>query len=68
MKLFKKNNWSKWEHIMFIEDFRGGISTFELLKRTDLDSGLTEYKKIKVSSCIHNLSLKLAEQFKNKEQ
>jgi hypothetical protein len=67
MKLFKKNNWSKWEHIMFIEDFSGGISTFELLKRTDLDSGLTEYKKIKVSSCVHNLSLKLAEQL-NKQQ
>lgn len=66
MKLFKKNNWSKYEHVMFIEDFRGGIPTFELLKRTDLDTGLTEYKQVKVSSCVHNLNLKLTEQFKNK--
>lgn len=66
MKLFKKNNWSKWEHVMFIEDFRSGIPTFELLKRTDLDTGLTEYKKVKVSSCVHNLHSKLTEQLKNK--
>jgi hypothetical protein len=66
MKLFKKNNWSKWEHIMFIEDFRSGRQTFELLKRTDLDTGLTEYRKVKVSSCVHGLYLKLTEQFKNK--
>ena len=66
MKLFKKNNWSKWEHVMFIEDFRGGIPTFELLKRTDLDTGLIEYKKVKVSSCVHNLHSKLTETFKNK--
>ena len=66
MELFKKNNWSKWEHIMFIEDFRSGIPTFELLKRTDLDTGLTEYRKVKVSSCVHDLYLKLTEQFKKK--
>jgi hypothetical protein len=66
MKLFKKNNWSKWEHIMFIEDFGAGIPTFELLKRTDLDTGLTEYTQVKVSSCVHNLHSKLTEQFKNK--
>jgi hypothetical protein len=66
MKLFKKNNWSKYEHIMFVEDFRAGIPTFEILKRTDLDTGLTEYKKVKVSSCVHDLYLKLTEQFKNK--
>lgn len=66
MKLFKKNNWSKWEHIMFIEDFSSGIPTFELLKRTDLDTGLTEYRQVKVSSCVHNLSSKLTEKFKNK--
>lgn len=66
MKLLKKNNCSKWEHVMFIEDFRGGIPTFELLKRTDLDTGLTEYKQVKVSSCVHNLHSKLTEQYKNK--
>lgn len=51
---------------MFIEDFTGGIPTFDLLKRTDLDTGLTEYKQVKVSSCVHNLHSKLTEQFKNK--
>lgn len=66
MQLFKKNNWSKWEHVMFIEDFTPEIPTFELLKRTDLDTGLTEYTHVKVSSCIHNLHSKLTEQFKNK--
>lgn len=59
MKLFKKNNWSKWEHVMFVEDFRVGIPTFELLKRTDLDTGLTQYKKIKVASCVYNLHFNL---------
>ena len=66
MKLFLKNNWSKWEHVMFIEDFGIGIPTFELLKRTDLDTGLTQYKKIKVASCVHSLQFKLTEIFKNK--
>ena len=66
MKLFKKNNWSKWEHIMFIEYFGGGIPTFELLKRTNLDTGLTEYRQVRVSSSVHNLHSKLTEQFKNK--
>lgn len=66
MKLFKKNNWSKWEHVMFLEDFRAGIPTFELLKRADLDTGLTEYKKVKVASCVFNLYSKLTEEFKNK--
>ena len=66
MKLFKKNNWSNWEHVMFIEDFRGGIPTFELLKRKDLDTGLTEYKQVQVSTCVHNLESKLTERYKNK--
>jgi hypothetical protein len=67
MKIFKKNNWSKWEHVIFIEDFGTGIPTFELLKRINLDTGLTEYKKVKVSSSVHNLSLKLTEQFKKQK-
>lgn len=66
MKLFKKNNWSKWEHVMFVEDFTTGRPTFELLKRTDLDTNVTEYKKVKVSSCFQNLHSILTEQFKNK--
>jgi hypothetical protein len=66
MKIFKNNNWSKWEHVIFIEGFTAGIPTFELLKRINLDTGLTEYKKVKVSSCVHNLSSKLTEQFKKK--
>ena len=66
MKLFKKNNWSKWEHVMFIEDFRGGIPTFEKKKKKDLDTGLTEYKQVQVSTCVHNLESKLTERYKNK--
>jgi len=66
MKLFKKDNWSKWEHIMFVEDFRSGIKTFELLKRTNLDTGLTEYRRVEVSSHVLHLHSALTEEFKKK--
>jgi GTP cyclohydrolase FolE2 len=55
MKLFKKRKWSKWEHVRFVEDWRAGTPVYELLKRTDELSGLTEYKNVFVSSCIHTL-------------
>lgn len=57
--MFKKRNWKKWEHITFVEDFRAGITTYELLKRTCLDTGDIEWKSVKVKSCVHNLADKL---------
>ena len=59
MVLFKKRDWTKYEHVMFVEDFRGGIKTYELLFKTDLISGETKYKKVFVKSCVHNLQQSL---------
>jgi hypothetical protein len=67
MKILKKNNWSKWEHVIFIEDYTHGRPTFELLKRINLDNGLTEYNKVKVSSRVRDLSLKLTDHFKKQK-
>jgi len=54
--MFKKRNWTKWEHVMFVEDFRSGIKTFELLRRVDQDSGITEWKRVYVKQCVHSLT------------
>lgn len=48
------------------EEVGAGITTFELLKRTDLDTGLTQYKKVIIAKCVHNLQFRLTEIFKNK--
>ncbi len=56
LKLLKKRKWSKYEHVMFVEDFRSGIKTYEILKRTDEITGFTQYKRVFVKSCVHNLS------------
>lgn len=53
--MFKKRKWSKWEHISFVQDFRSGIKTVELLRREDELTGLVEWKRIYVKSCVHNL-------------
>ena len=59
--MFKKRKWSKWEHIGFVQDFRAGISTFELLRREDEITGLVEWKRIYVKDCVHNLVLLLSD-------
>lgn len=51
----KKRDWGKWEHVMYVEDFRSGIKTYEILRRECNISGLTEYKRIYVKSCVHSL-------------
>jgi len=53
--MFKKN-WTKWEHVMFVEDFRSGIKTFELLRRVDQDTGITQWKRVYVKQCVHSLT------------
>lgn len=50
-----KRNWTKWEHVMFVQDFRAGIKTFELLRRVDQDSGITEWKRVYVKQCVYSL-------------
>lgn len=57
--IFKKRNWSKWQHITFVEDFRAGIEVYELLKRECTDTGLTQWKRIYVKDCVYHLSEKL---------
>jgi len=57
--MFKKRNWSKWEHVTFVEDFRVGITVYELLKRICLDTGDVEWKSVRVKSFVHNLVHKL---------
>jgi len=64
--MFKKRKWSKYEHVMFVEDFRAGIKTYELLIRTDELSGETDYKKIYVKSCVHYLCGSLTDWYKDK--
>lgn len=64
--MFKKRKWSKYEHVMFVQDFRGGIKTYELLVRTDGLSGETSYKKIFVKGCVHYLSDSLTKWINNK--
>ena len=66
--MFKKRNWTKWEHVMFVEDFRAGISTYEILMRTDTDTGLTEYRKVYVKDCVHSLCQLLTNWWNNKQQ
>jgi hypothetical protein len=61
--MFKKRKWSKYKHVMFVQDFRSGIKTYELLVRTDELTGETNYKKIYVKSCVHNLSSLLTDWF-----
>jgi len=64
--MFKKRNWTKWEHVMFVEDSRAGFTTYELFKRTDINSGLSEWKKVYVSKCVHSLTYLLTEWDKSK--
>lgn len=53
--MFKKREWSKWEHVMFVEDFQAGLKTYELLRRVDNISGLTQWKRVYVKDCVHHL-------------
>jgi hypothetical protein len=55
MNLFIKRDWSKWEHVMFVEDFSCGIPTYEIRVRTCLKTGITQYKRIYVAKRVHGL-------------
>ena len=64
--MFKKRKWSKWQHISFVQDFRSGIDTIELLRREDELTGLVEWKRIYVKNCVHNLFVMLTNLWNNK--
>ena len=57
--MFKKRDWTKWQHVMFVEDFRAGINTYEILRKVDNNSGNVKYKKVYVKSCVHSLVSKM---------
>lgn len=57
--MFKKKKWGKWEHIIFVEDFRAGIKVYDILKRTEEDTGLVEYKRVYVKDCVYSLDSEL---------
>ena len=57
----KKRRWSKYEHVMFVEDFRSGINNFEILRRKCEITGLTQYKRIYIKGCVHNLTSRLSQ-------
>ena len=63
---FKKRRWSKYEHVMFVEDFRSGINNFEILRRKCEITGLTQYKRIYIKCCVHNLTSKLSQWYVSK--
>jgi hypothetical protein len=65
-KMFSRKKWSKWEHVMFVEDFRSGIKNYELMVRTDSVSGLRQYKKIYIAQCIHGFTGMLNSWFSKK--
>ena len=55
----EKHDWGKWEHVMYVEDFRAGIKNFEILRRECKLTGLTQYRRVYVKSCVHGLTAKL---------
>lgn len=57
----KKRRWSKYEHVMFVEDFRSGINNFEILRRKCEVTGLTQYKRIYIKGCVHDLTNRLSQ-------
>ena len=57
----ERHNWGKWEHVMYVEDFRAGIKNFEILRRECHLTGLTQYRCVYVKSCVHGLTAKLTD-------
>ena len=64
--MFKKRNWTKWEHVMFVQEMGSNINTFELLRRVDQNSGVTQYKSVYVKQYVHSLSHSLMNWWKDK--
>jgi len=59
MNIFTKRKWSPYKHVAFVEDFRAGIRVYEILKRQDYNTDLTQYKLVYVKNCVHGLVHKL---------
>ena len=61
----EKHEWSKWEHVMFVEDF-SSQKNFEILRRECQLTGLTEYRRIYVKDCVHGLMSRLTHWWSSK--
>ena len=64
--LLEKHDWSKWEHVMFVEDFRSGRSNYEILRRVCKLTGLTQYRRVYVKKCVSHLTSKLTDWWSSK--
>ncbi|MBO0947336.1 hypothetical protein [Fibrella forsythiae] len=53
------HTWGKWEHVLYVDDFRTGNKTYELLRRECERTGLTQYRRVYVKQCVHNLGARL---------
>lgn len=49
------NEYTKWEHVLYQEDFRAGAKVYEIMKRTNILTNENSYKKIYISECSHDL-------------
>lgn len=58
-KLFYPYNWGKWEHVIFVEDFRAGLKVYDILKRTCRNTNMVQYKRVYVKQCVHGLCTRL---------
>ena len=54
-KFTLSRNWTTWKHVDYVEDC-GTHTVFELLKRVNHNTGLTQYKKVFISSPVFNLA------------
>jgi hypothetical protein len=50
---------------MFVEDWRAGTKTYEIFRRQCLKTGITQYRRVYVSQCVHGLVSKLSEWIKS---
>ena len=51
--------WTKYEHVAFVEDRREGRKVYEILRKENIKTGESKYKRVYVKDCVHGLSQKL---------
>lgn len=66
MNIFPKRQWSKWQHVMFYERYTYGNPVYELLQSKCELTGLTRYKKVRITSIVHQLTGRLNVWLSNK--
>ena len=54
-----KTKWSKWEHVMFVEDWRAGTPAYEILRSVNVKTNGTRYKRVKVGNDVYDLAAKM---------